>query len=190
MRMKKVYLAALALLAIASTACKKDPPAPAPPPTTQDFYVNVLCTKSGYLSNRIATPSSVYLFQDTGKKIDTTISYYHTVKQSQVLMYQDGTTSAACKYMAENGANTFTNIPDGDYIIWVTFSPIDKSGYYAAMRKIKVNVDYRWRSENMLFNLDKDPGFYEWDNPYPDTKGGPGGNPFENFPRIDDPLEE
>ncbi|MDR2935889.1 MAG: hypothetical protein LBU80_00890 [Rikenellaceae bacterium] len=167
--MKRFLSAALALLMVTATACKKDGPKKEPVPTKQDFYVNVWWTKSNYPGNRIAMPSNVYLFEDPGKDVDIPVSYYALVKATHTIMFEDGTTAPA-KYISSTGSNEFKDIPDGNYIIWVDHSPIDVSGYYAAMKRDTVDIDYRWRSETMLFNLDNEPGFYPWNDPNPKSK--------------------
>ena len=117
----------------------------------QTFFVNVFSQYSPTDKEEIASPVLVYLYKDNGKTIDNTKSY-NSVFMDQEITYTDGTTDS---YMyisdLENGINTFKNIPNGKYILFVMYLSYNRLKYGASHKNIIVNNDYNMKSEKKVF---------------------------------------
>ena len=127
---------------IGLTGCNKDDES-----SQQLFFVNVYIQDSPSLNKALASPSSVFLFEDTGKEVDNTASA-SSVRNNQVMTFTDGTTSDRCKYSSPSttGVNTFEDINNGKYIIWVVYVPY---GFLAHSSSQKIVVDKNIQAKNI-----------------------------------------
>lgn len=112
--MKKILLL-LAILPILTTACSKDDES-----TEQTFFVNVY-TKWENDEEEISKQAFVYIFTDENKSIDNSKSAEPVVDDG-IITYTDGSKSAKPKYATkyQSGVFNIENMPNGEYIIWVT----------------------------------------------------------------------
>lgn len=133
-------------------------------PNTQTFFVNVYCkySKTPSYGEKAANPTIVYLFKDNGSAIDTkaTSNYFGFDGH---LTYTDGTKSELYSYVSDDltGINTFKDIPNGNYIIWVNYK-LNTYVQYLSFKKITVNYNYRSSTETKVFDFDSDAGYQEW----------------------------
>ena len=142
--MKKILLL-LAILPILTTACSKDDES-----TEQTFFVNVY-TKWENNEEEISKQAFVYIFANENKSIDNAKS-----AESSKPKY-------ATKY--QSGVFNIENMPNGEYILWVTDMNEYGGACYSSYKKISVNESYRGTSEKKVFlRTAQDRGLYLYQN--------------------------
>lgn len=143
--MKKVLLL-LALLPILTTSCSKDDET-----TEQTFFVNVY-TKWENNEEEISKNTALYIFPDENKNIDNGQSAI-SVTDDGVITYSDGSKSGKPVYATkfQSGVFNIENMPNGEYILWVTHMREYGGICYSSYKKISVNYDYRGKSEKKVF---------------------------------------
>lgn len=157
--MKKVLLL-LAILPILTTACSKDDES-----TEQTFFVNVY-TKGENSEEELSKKAFVYIFANENKSIDNSKSA-ESVADDGVITYTDGSKSSKPKYAIKYQPGVFNieNIPNGEYILWVTHMNEHGGACYSSYKKISVNEDYRGASEKKVFLItSEDRGLYFYQN--------------------------
>lgn len=157
--MKKVLLL-LAILPILTTACSKDDES-----TEQTFFVNVY-TKGENSEEEISKQAFVYIFANENKSIDNSKSA-ESVTDDGVITYADGSKSPKPKYATkyQSGVFNIENMPNGEYILWVTHMNEFGGACYSSYKKISVNEDYRGASEKKVFLItSEDRGLYFYQN--------------------------
>ena len=144
----------LCLIALITGCSKSDEP------TMQTFFVNISSYYSDYpdLEKEIATPSSVFLYQDNGKDID-----FGKTTNFDISLYDTDGVMFNLKYASPstNGINTFTDIPDGKYIILAIYYPYTYVYFYSCKR-IVVNGNYSFTTEELKLDKSKDLGYQPW----------------------------
>lgn len=154
--MKKLLLPLALVILLGS--CKDNEP------TVQTFFVNVYYkySKTPSYGEKIASPTTVYIFKDNGKAIDTKASSVYFGFDGQ-LTYTDGTRSELYSYVSDGltGINTFKDVPNGNYVVWVTYKSSAYTQYFSS-KKITVNYDYRSKMETKVFDFDMNSGYQEW----------------------------
>jgi len=98
----------------------------------------------------------VFLFKDIGKELDIEKSKAYFTFDGH-LTYTDGTKSEIYSYMGDDltGINTFKDVPNGNYIIWVNYRFGTYIQYFSS-KKITVNYDYRVTMEKKVFDFEID----------------------------------
>lgn len=146
--MKKLLLMVLVIFlpVIAFTSCSKDDE-----PTEQTFFVNVY-SKWETGEETLVKDAFVYLFSNENKSIDNQNSAYSVVSDGTIT-YTDGSKSSAPKYATkfQSGVFNLENIPNGEYILWVTYKVAVGARFYSSYKKIVVNNDYRGAIEKKVF---------------------------------------
>lgn len=156
----KKFLFVLAFLPMFITSCSKDDEA-----SEQTFFVNVY-TKWENSEEEIAKKASVYIFANENKSIDNTKSAISVVDDG-VITYTDGSTSSKPQHATkiQSGVFNIENIPNGEYILWVTSMNEYGGACYSSYKKINVNNDYRGASEKKVFQItSQDRGLYFYQN--------------------------
>lgn len=157
--MKKI-LFFLAVLPLLTTACSKDNEA-----NEQTFFVNVY-TKWGNNEEQISKNTFLYIFANEKKEIDTNQSAI-SVPNEGVITYTDGSHSGKPTYATRYQAGVFNieNMPNGEYILWVTHMQEYGGARYSSYKRITVNEDYRGASEKKVFLLSsQNTGLYTYQN--------------------------
>lgn len=159
--MRKI-LTLIALIAI-FCGCSKDDEKDGP--RKQTFFVNVYEQYSASLSKKFAEPSTVFLYKDIGKTINYRESS-SSVKIDNKLTYADGTTSEKYNYTSNSvtGVNTFKSIPNGEYILWVTYAPYSFL-IKSSSKTITVHSKMNLKTEELIFT-GADFGYREWNRPW------------------------
>lgn len=129
--MKKIVLFLLLLLLC---SCNKEDAL-----KTHDLMVNVYDGYSDMPSygQVLASPSYTYLFPDNAKAIDTLKSTV-SVMDSAVITFVDGTVAKPLyQSTAGTGINVFRFLPDGHYIVWISYRS-SIGGVYSSSKQLSV----------------------------------------------------
>lgn len=145
--MKQVLLL-LVLLPLLTTACSKDEES-----SEQTFLVNVY-TKWENEEEELSKNALLYIFANENKSIDTNQSTV-SVTEDGVITYTDGSKSSTPVYATKYQPGVFNieNMPNGEYILWVTHMKDYGGVCYSSYKKISVNENYRGASEKKVFLL-------------------------------------
>lgn len=160
--MKKVLLllAILPILTILTTACSKDDES-----TEQTFFVNVYTKWENY-EEELSKKAFVYIFDNENKNIDNSKSA-ESVADDGIITYTDGSKSSKPKYAIKYQPGVFNieNMPNGEYILWVTHMNEYGGACYSSYKRISVNEDYRGANEKKVFQITSlDRGLYLYQN--------------------------
>ena len=156
----KKFLFLLAILPMFITSCSKDEES-----NEQTFFVNVY-TKYEDSEEKLAEKAFVYIFTNENKAIDNNVSKVSVVDDG-VITYADGSKSSKPKYATKFQAGVFNieNMPNGEYVLWVTYMTEYGGRSYSSYKKISVNNDYRGKSEKKVFLQSmEDQGLYFYQN--------------------------
>lgn len=151
--MRKIIL--ISIMALSLIGCSKDNL-----PIEQTFFVNAYYTYSEYpdYGERIADNTFVALYKDNGNEVDA--SSINTL--SQTIYDNKGNELSLCYVSnSKSGINTFSDIPNGKYVILAIYYPYSTIRYYS-YKKINVTYDYRAATEKIVFDCSKDSGYQPW----------------------------
>ena len=140
-------------------------------PTEQPFFVHLytqFCSQCK--QETINGLAYAYLFKDEGKEVNKEESF-NSVQKSGLIKYTDGSeASYIYKSTPVYDNYKFEKIPNGDYILLVTYSTDYYTTAGAAHKRITVNADYQFTIERKVFLFkklnDSDEygyGYQEWD---------------------------
>ncbi|MCS3200595.1 hypothetical protein [Candidatus Bacteroides intestinigallinarum] len=90
-----------------------------------------------------------------------------SVADDGVITYTDGSKSSKPKYATkyQSGVFNIENMPNGEYILWVTDMNEYGGACYSSYKKISVNESYRGTSEKKVFlRTAQDRGLYLYQN--------------------------
>lgn len=160
--MKNILAFAIYTVAL-FTGCSKDENTEKT--TTQTFFVNVHSQLYEDAKEDIASPVSVYLFEDSGKSIDKDKSKVSIADNSTVTFTDGSTVKPTHTSASTNGINTFENIPNGKYTLWAVYKFY--AHFWVSSKNIVVNDDYRAKTEKKVFLHKDTPDFIytyqDWD---------------------------
>ena len=75
------------------------------------------------------------------------------------------TTAKALSTKFQSGVFNIENMPNGEYILWVTYMEEYGGRTYSSYKAISVNHDYRGKSEKKVFQTSmQDQGLYVYQN--------------------------
>lgn len=157
--MKKILLL-LVLLPMFMTSCSNDDE-----PTEQTFFVNVY-TKWEDSEEKVAKKAFLYIYENENKSIDNSQSTVSVVNDG-LITYTDGSKSSKPTYATkfQSGVFNIENLPNGEYILWVTYMEEYGGRTYSSYKAINVNHDYRGKSEKKVFQTSmQDQGLYIYQN--------------------------
>ena len=152
--MRKIII--IMIMALSLIGCSKDKE-----PMEQTFFVNAYYKYSDYpdFGEHIADKTFVALYRDNGNEIDAgsinTLS--HKICDNQ------GNELSLCNTSASmSGINTFSDIPNGRYVILAIHYPYSTIRFYS-YKKINVDFDYGGATEKIVFDFSKDSGYQPWE---------------------------
>lgn len=157
--MKKILLL-LAILPMFMTSCSNDDES-----TEQTFFVNVY-TKWEDSEEKVAKKAFLYIYENENKSIDNSQSTISVVNDG-LITYTDRSKSSKPKYATkfQSGVFNIENMPNGEYILWVTYMEEYGGRTYSSYKTINVNQDYRGKSEKKVFQTSmQDQGLYIYQN--------------------------
>ncbi len=157
--MKKILFITLALLPFLFFGCEKGL-------ENHTVMVNVdhQYSDSPEYGNKIASPSFVFIYKDNGKTVDGNKSHSSVNSGDGQLTYTDGSISGIPEYICTDlsGVNTFYDIPNGSYIIWVTFKQYTYIRYSMFKKVVITENDNEIIFYNPLIDCDKNLGIQAW----------------------------
>lgn len=143
-------------------------------PKEQTFFVNVytLYEESnpeiwGEPKEELAKKAFLYIFQNNGKEIDANKSLVSVIEDGKIT-YSDKNVSKTPIYATnfQSGVFNLENIPNGNYILWVTYMTEYGGKCYSSYKPIKVDYSYRGTMEKKVFHISPDDigyrFFQEW----------------------------
>lgn len=153
--MKKTFLM-LSLIALI-TGCEKENES-----LTQTLMVNVSYTYSSNpdYGDKLSDKAFVFIFKDNGKEVDNEESDNSVIFDLK-MTYKDGTKSDSPIRSSESSVNTFEDVPNGNYIIWVAHIP-----YAATVKTTSTKVSLKPNDDlvikKVVLDMDLPNGYQVW----------------------------
>lgn len=127
---------------------------------TLNVTVSYTYSSNPGFGNKLSDDAFVYLFRDTGKEVDNDKSTISLLFDA-TLTYKDGTSSATPVLSSQKSENTFKNVPNGNYILWVGHKSTS-SDYKTSSTKVTLNSNDDTVTKNVVLDMDKKSGYQSW----------------------------
>ncbi len=153
--MKKIIMM-LCLIALI-TGCEKENES-----LSQTLMTNVSYTYSSQpdYKSKLSNNAFVFVFKDNGNEVDNVKSTTSIILDG-VLTYKDGTLSDSPIRLSEQSVNTFENIPNGNYIIWVAHIPYALT-YKTSSTNVTLKANDGIVIKNVVLDMDEENGYQLW----------------------------